>query len=36
VQRVYPSFEARNVPRSFEHFIPELSPALQRLMGEYA
>jgi polysaccharide pyruvyl transferase WcaK-like protein len=36
VQRVYPGVVARDVPRSFEHFIPELSPSLQRLMGEYA
>jgi polysaccharide pyruvyl transferase WcaK-like protein len=36
VQRVYPSYELRDVPRSFEHFIPPLSPPLQRLMGEYA
>jgi polysaccharide pyruvyl transferase WcaK-like protein len=36
LQRVYPEFPVRNVPRSFEHFIPPLSPELQRLMGEYA
>jgi polysaccharide pyruvyl transferase WcaK-like protein len=36
VQRVYPSYEPRDVPRSFEHFIPPLSASLQRLMGEYA
>jgi polysaccharide pyruvyl transferase WcaK-like protein len=36
VKRVYPEFPERDVPRSFEHFIPELSPELQRLMGEYA
>jgi polysaccharide pyruvyl transferase WcaK-like protein len=34
VQRVYPEFPARDVPRSFEHFLPPLSPDLQRLMGE--
>jgi polysaccharide pyruvyl transferase WcaK-like protein len=36
VQRTYPEFPARDVPRTFEHFIPPLSPELQRLMGEYA
>lgn len=36
VARVYPEFPQRDVPRSFEHFIPPLSPTLQRLMGEYA
>jgi polysaccharide pyruvyl transferase WcaK-like protein len=36
VQRSYPEFPARDVPRTFEHFIPPLSPELQRLMGEYA
>jgi len=36
VARVYPTFELPDVPRSFEHFIPRLSPELQRLMGEYA
>jgi polysaccharide pyruvyl transferase WcaK-like protein len=36
VQRVYADFPARDVPRSFEHFIPPLSPHLQRLMGEHA
>jgi polysaccharide pyruvyl transferase WcaK-like protein len=36
VQRVYPGYEPRDVPRSFEHFIPPLSASLQRLMGEYA
>jgi hypothetical protein len=36
VQRVYVDFPARDVPRSFEHFIPPLSPHLQRLMGEHA
>jgi polysaccharide pyruvyl transferase WcaK-like protein len=36
VQRVYPNLKLRDVPRSFEHFIPPLSPSLQRLMGEYA
>jgi polysaccharide pyruvyl transferase WcaK-like protein len=36
LQRTYPDFPARDVPRTFEHFIPPLSPALQRLMGEYA
>ena len=34
VQRVYPEFPARDVPRSFEHFLPPLSSDLQRLMGE--
>jgi polysaccharide pyruvyl transferase WcaK-like protein len=34
--RVYPQFPARDVPRTFEHFIPPLSPELQRLMAEYA
>jgi polysaccharide pyruvyl transferase WcaK-like protein len=36
LQRVYPQFPVRKVPRSFEHFIPPLSSELQRLMGEYA
>jgi polysaccharide pyruvyl transferase WcaK-like protein len=36
VLRVYPSFPARDVPRSVEHFLPPLSSDLQRLMGEYA
>jgi polysaccharide pyruvyl transferase WcaK-like protein len=35
VQRVYPEFPMRDVPRRFEHFIPELSPELQGLMGEH-
>jgi polysaccharide pyruvyl transferase WcaK-like protein len=34
VQRVYPEFPARDVPRSFEHYLPPLSADLQRLMGE--
>ncbi|HMI94589.1 MAG TPA: polysaccharide pyruvyl transferase family protein, partial [Polyangiales bacterium] len=34
VQRVHPEFPARDVPRSFEHFLPPLSPDLQRLMAE--
>ncbi|MGD8862566.1 MAG: polysaccharide pyruvyl transferase family protein [Myxococcales bacterium] len=34
VQRVYPDFPARDVPRSFEHFIPPLSPRLQALMEQ--
>ena len=36
VKRVYPSFPLPDVPRRFEHFIPRLSPGLERLMGEYA
>jgi polysaccharide pyruvyl transferase WcaK-like protein len=36
VKRVYPGFPLPNVPRSFEHFLPPLSPDLARLMGEYA
>jgi hypothetical protein len=36
LQRVYPEFPVRDVPRTFEHFIPRLSPELQCLMGEYA
>jgi polysaccharide pyruvyl transferase WcaK-like protein len=36
LQRVHPQFPVRNVPRTFEHFIPPLSSDLQRLMGEYA
>jgi polysaccharide pyruvyl transferase WcaK-like protein len=36
VRRVYPELPSRDVPRSFEHFIPPLSPDLQRLMGEHA
>jgi hypothetical protein len=35
VQRVYPEFPLRDVPRSFEHFVPALSPGLQRLFHEY-
>jgi polysaccharide pyruvyl transferase WcaK-like protein len=34
VQRVYPEFPARDVPRRFEHFLPPLSSDLQRLMAE--
>jgi hypothetical protein len=34
VQRVHPEFPVRDVPRTFEHFLPPLSPELQRLMGE--
>jgi polysaccharide pyruvyl transferase WcaK-like protein len=36
VRRFHPEFPSRNVPRTFEHYIPPLSPELQRLMGEYA
>jgi hypothetical protein len=36
VVRVYPDFPARDVPRSWEQFIPPLSPDLQRLLGEHA
>ena len=36
LKRIYPEFPLRDRPRSFEHFIPELSPDLQRLMGEHA
>jgi polysaccharide pyruvyl transferase WcaK-like protein len=36
LRRVYPEFPQREVPRSFEHFLPPLSPALQRLLGEHA
>jgi polysaccharide pyruvyl transferase WcaK-like protein len=34
VQRVQPEFPVRDVPRTFEHFLPPLSADLQRLMGE--
>jgi len=36
LQRVYPEFPLRERPRTYEHFIPSLSPGLQRLMGEHA
>jgi polysaccharide pyruvyl transferase WcaK-like protein len=36
LRRVYPEFPQRDVSRSFEHFLPPLSPALQRLLGEHA
>jgi hypothetical protein len=36
VQRTYPEFPARDVPRTWENFLPPLSPELQRLMGELA
>jgi polysaccharide pyruvyl transferase WcaK-like protein len=36
VSRVYPAFPMPDRPRSPEHFLPPLSPSLQRLMGEYA
>ena len=36
VKRIYPSFPLPDVPRSFEHFIPSLSPELHCLMGETA
>ena len=34
VQRVHPEFPQRDVPRTFEHFLPPLSAELQRLMAE--
>jgi polysaccharide pyruvyl transferase WcaK-like protein len=36
LQRVYPEFPRRDVSRSFEQFLPPLSPALQRLLSEHA
>jgi polysaccharide pyruvyl transferase WcaK-like protein len=36
VLRVYPDFPRRQVPRSPEHYIPSLSPALSRLMEVHA
>ncbi len=35
-RRVYPQLGLPEVPRSFEHFLPPLSPELERLMGEHA
>ena len=34
--RVYPGFPRREVPRTPEHYLPPLSPELQRLMEAYA
>jgi polysaccharide pyruvyl transferase WcaK-like protein len=36
VLRVYPEFERRNVPRSWEHYLPELPPTIDALMEKYA
>lgn len=36
VQRLHPEFPVRDVPRSFEHYIPKLSPQLADLMGRHA
>jgi polysaccharide pyruvyl transferase WcaK-like protein len=35
VLRVYPEFERRNVPRSWEHYLPELPPTIDALMEKY-
>ncbi|MBI3272257.1 MAG: polysaccharide pyruvyl transferase family protein [Planctomycetes bacterium] len=35
VARVYPEFPRRDVPRSWEHHLPELPPAVQGLLGRY-
>jgi len=35
LQRVYPDFPARDVPRSYEHFLPPLCADLQQLMERY-
>ncbi len=34
--RVYPSFPRRNVPRTFEHYLPRLAPELRSLMERHA
>lgn len=36
VLRVYPGFPRRNVPRTFEHYLPQLSPEIARLMETYS
>lgn len=34
IMRVYPDFPKRDVPRSWEYYLPKLSPAFERLLGE--
>ena len=34
LQRIHPEFPQRDVPRTFDHFLPPLSAELQRLMAE--
>jgi len=36
VLRVYPDFPRRDVPRSWEHYVPELSPLLTKLVETHA
>jgi polysaccharide pyruvyl transferase WcaK-like protein len=36
VQRVYPDFPKRDVPRSWEHFLPSLPPNLTAMLEKYA
>ena len=32
--RVYPEFPRRNVPRTWEHYLPPLAPTLQRILAQ--
>jgi hypothetical protein len=36
VTRVYPELPRRNVPRSWEHFLPPLSPEIAQLLEQAA
>ena len=36
VLRIYPDFPRRDVPRTWEHYIPELSPLLTKLVETHA
>ena len=36
ISRIYPEFPRRNVPRSWEHYLPSLPESVVRLMERYA
>jgi len=36
IVRVYPDFPRRNIPRSWEHYLPPLGPTIRKILENYA